>query len=141
MSTKIGITRMKKLYAEAIFQACRECGLEEYALCIEKVSRFQNHAEKIVKPFFYKGIPVKKSFMRCEGLDMCFFFTKDGSAMYSYAGLANAKDADEGHIVKAFQTANRMRAAMEKALKELLEKEENRTGDSTGKGKEQELSV
>ena len=106
---------------QAIRQACKRYGLDSHTTQKERKSDFHTWAEQIAKRFFRKGMPVKNSYMYCDSLDMCFFFLENGTAVYTYAGCADKRDATEEKIVNAFRLANKVRLAMEEALAKMGE--------------------
>lgn len=101
---------------QAMEQAFKQYNLDCHIVYKERKSEFHTWAEQIAKRFFRKGMPIKNSYMYCNALDMCFFFLKDGTAIYTYAGYADQWDGTEEKIVNAFRIANKVRTAMEEAL-------------------------
>ena len=108
----------EKQFAEALAKASKKCGLDSHVTYFSKKSDLTTWADRVIGFFFRKGMPVKKSYMMCDSLDMTFFFFKNGIAAYTYAGYADMRDAREEKIVNAFKKANEMRLAMEEALVE-----------------------
>lgn len=108
---------------QAMEQAFKQYNLDCHIVYKERKSEFYTWAERIAKMFFRnrKGMPVKNSYMYCNALDMCFFFLEDGTAIYTYAGYADKRDATEEKIVNAFRIANKVRTAMEEALAKMGE--------------------
>lgn len=111
-------------FAKALEISAKQCGLYAHICYLEKKSDMSTWADRIIGSFFRKGMPIKKSYMRCNTLDMTFFYLADGEAVYTYSGYADKRDATEEQIVNAFRKANEMRVAMEQALKR-LESESN----------------
>lgn len=107
--------------AKALEIASKKCGLDCHVSFIEKKSELYTWADKIAGRFFRKRMPVKKSYLYCNSLDVDFFFLEDGTAVYTYAGYAEQRDATEEKIINAFRIANKMRLEMESAIKELQE--------------------
>lgn len=99
----------------AIDRAAHKLKLDAHITTPEYKKDLCTHADKIIGWWFRKYMPIKKSFMMCETLDMDFFFTQDGTAVYTYAGYADARDGNE-KIIKAFRTANLMRETMQKEI-------------------------
>lgn len=109
--------------AKALVIASKKCGLDSHVSFIEKKSELYTWADKIAGRFFRKRMPVKKSYLYCDSLDIDFFFLEDGTAIYTYAGYADCRDATEEKIVNAFRIANLMRQEMQNAIKTLQEQE------------------
>lgn len=109
--------------AKALEIASKKCGLDCHVSFIEKKSQLYTWADKIAGRFFRKQMPIKRSYLYCNSLDVDFFFLKDGTAVYTYAGYADERDATE-KITDAFYIANKMRREMENAIKGLQEGEE-----------------
>lgn len=103
-------------FEEALKISAKQCGLDAHVSHLYKKSDKQTWADRIIGIFFRKGMPIKRSYMWCNTLDMTFFFLKDGTAVYTYSGYADNRDANEERIVQAFRKANEMRLAMEQAL-------------------------
>lgn len=101
---------------EALVQASKICKLHAHITTFQRKSDLQTWADRIIGIFYRKHMPIKRSYMMCSTLDMDFFFTKDGEAVYTYAGYADNRDATEEKIVNAFRMANRMREEMQKAI-------------------------
>lgn len=112
-------TIMRVLQEQALEIAAKRCGLDAHIVCIERKPELHTWADRIASRFYFRGMPIKRTFLFCETLDMTFFFDQHGSAMYAYAGYADSRDATETKIVNAFKKANHMRLQMEIALKEL----------------------
>ena len=110
--------------AKALEIASKKCGLDCHISFIEKKSCLYTWADKIASRFFRKGMPIKKSYLYCNSLDIDFFFLEDGTAVYTYAGYADQRDATEEKIITAFYMANKMRHEMENAIKGLQEGEQ-----------------
>lgn len=96
--------------AELISKACKEAGLDSHIRLIERRKEAQTWAEKIAVQFMQAGqqLPVKNSYMFCDTLDMCFFYTPQGVPQVAYAGYATADSADitKGKLVEAFRKAD-----------------------------------
>ena len=108
-------------FAKALEISSNKCGLDAHISWLDKKSDMQTWADRIIGIFFRKGMPIKRSYMWCNSLDMTFFFLKNGEAVYTYSGFADARDANDEKIVQAFRKANEMREAMEQALKQMGE--------------------
>lgn len=106
--------------AKALEVAAKKCGLDCHISFIEKKSQLYTWADRIAGRFFRKMMPVKRSYLYCDSLDIDFFFLEDGTAVYTYAGYADQRDATE-KIVDAFCIANKMRLEMETAIKALAQ--------------------
>ena len=113
----------EKQFEIAIEKAAKACGLDAHISFLNKKSEMVTWADRVIGIFFRKGMAVKRSYMMCDTLDMTFFFTKNGRAIYTYAGYADMRDASDKRIVTAFRKANEMRNEMEKALAEMNKKE------------------
>lgn len=109
--------------AELITEACKEAGLYNYIRWIDYKNQAGTWAEKIAIQF--KGshsLPVKNSYMYCETLDMCFFYSQQGIPMMTYAGYVTADSEDfmDNKIQNAFSKAEEVLNIM----KRLAEAEE-----------------
>lgn len=110
--------------AELIHKACRECGLDGHVKWIETRKDTQTWAEKIAERFRQnRNIPVKNSYMYCDQLDMCFFYTAWDLPVVTYAGFAgvNDKDITEGQLEQAFRKAREVLEAMRRLAAEEAE--------------------
>ena len=110
--------------AELIHKACRECGLDGRVKWIETRKDIQTWAEKIAERFKQnRNIPVKNSYMYCDQLDMCFFYTAWDLPVVTYAGFAgvNDKDITEGQLEQAFRKAREVLEAMRRLAVEEVE--------------------
>lgn len=110
-------------FALALSEAAKKCGLDSHIYYLKRKADMQTWADRVIGCCYRKGMPVKRSYMFCDALDMTFFFLPSGKAVYSYAGQDNQSDATEEKIVNAFRKANEMRIEMEKALERMSEKE------------------
>ncbi len=108
----------------AIERAAERLCLDAHISTAEKKSELFTFAEKLMWPWFRKGTQYKKSFMMCDTLDMCFLFTCEGEAIYTYSGYADKRDACEERIVNAFRTANKMRIYMMEEAEKLSKEEQ-----------------
>lgn len=107
--------------AELITTACREVGLDTHIRWIEGKRQAQTWAERIAVRFMGAAqLPVKNSYMFCDTLDMCFFYTPQGVPQVAYAGYAAAASADlaEGKLVEAFRKADTVLRLMKKLAEE-----------------------
>lgn len=110
-----------KRQAELIANACKEAGLDGHIKWIESKKEAHTRAEQIA--VYFKGeapLPVKNSYMFCETLDMCFFYTQTGEPQFSFSGYArlNSPDITEGKLVEAFKKADAVLRVMEQLAKE-----------------------
>ena len=105
--------------AEMISKACEMEELSTHIKQINKNADAGTWAEKIACRF-RKGeaLPVKNSYMYCDTLDMCFFYTKDGKPCVTYAGYvtADCKDMTAGRLVRAFIRAGKVLQNMKKLI-------------------------
>ncbi len=108
--------------AELISKACKEAGLDAHIRWIECRKEAQTWAEKMAVQFMQTGrqLPVKNSYMFCDTLDMCFFYTPKGTPQVVYAGYAHADSPDiaEGKLIEAFRKANTVLQAMKRLAEE-----------------------
>ena len=107
--------------AEFISAACREAGLDGHIEWIEGRKQAHTWAERIAVRFKGNGrLPVKNSYMYCDTLDMCFFYTSQGVPQAAYAGLtaAASKDLEEGKLAEAFRKADTVLRLMKKLAEE-----------------------
>lgn len=103
---------------KALGIAFKKCGLNNHTVIFEFKKDLVTAADKLIWIWYRKKMPVRKSYMYCNALDMTFFFTKDGKAMYTYAGQADERDSGE-LLIKAFAKAEEVRIEMERAIKEV----------------------
>ena len=118
----MGMTADKQ--AELIHNACRECGLDGHVKWIEGKQDVQSWAEKIAERFRNKrNMPIKNSYMYCDQLDMCFFYTEWDLPVVTYAGYAGVKDTDitQGKLGQAFRKAREVLEAMRRLATEEVE--------------------
>ena len=111
---------MKYTYEQqerAIHDSARELGLDAHINKPTCKKDLYSYADKISSMWFRPHMPVKRSYMMCDSLDMDFFFTEDGTAIYTYAGYADDRDGNN-KIVEAFTKANEMRVLMQKKIEE-----------------------
>lgn len=118
----MGMTADKQ--AELIHNACRECGLDGHVKWIEGKQDVQSWAEKIAERFRNKrNMPIKNSYMHCDQLDMCFFYTEWDLPVVTYAGYAGVNDTDitQGKLGQAFRKAREVLEAMRRLATEEVE--------------------
>ena len=118
----MGMTAKKQ--AELIHNACRECGLDGHVKWIEGKQDVQSWAEKIAERFRNKrNMPIKNSYMYCDQLDMCFFYTEWDLPVVTYAGYAGVNDTDitQGKLGQAFRKAREVLEAMRRLATEEVE--------------------
>lgn len=107
--------------AKALIIASSKCGLSPHITTVERKTELTTWADRIFGRFFKKYKPIKRSFLYSETVECTFFFLPNGEAAYTYAGLADHRDATEEGIVNAFRLANTMRREMEAAIKTISE--------------------
>lgn len=120
----MGMTADKQ--AELIHNACRECGLDGHVKRIEGKQDVQSWAEKIAERFRNKrNMPIKNSYMYCDQLDMCFFYTEWDLPVVTYAGYAGVNDMDitQGKLEQAFRKAREVLEAMRRLATEEVERD------------------
>lgn len=120
----MGMTADKQ--AELIQKACRECGLDGHVKWIERKQDVQSWAEKIAERFRNKrNMPIKNSYMYCDQLDMCFFYTEWDLPVVTYAGYAGVNDTDitQGKLEQAFRKAREVLEAMRRLATEEVERD------------------
>lgn len=113
-----------ELQAELIGKAAREVGLDGHCKWIENQNDAVTWAEKIARRFkSNRQLVVKNSYMYSETLDMCFFYTHNDKAAFTYAGYATivATDIDKDNLPKAFELAKKLLMAMDRLVKECEE--------------------
>lgn len=116
-----------KQQAAFIAMACKEAGLDTHVRWIEKKSQAQTWAERIAIRFKGRGhLPVKNSYMYCDTLDVCFFYSDGRTPTIAYAGYATAGSPDitEGRLVEAFKKADTVLRAMKRLSEETKKPEE-----------------
>lgn len=96
--------------AEKIKQACKDCGISTGLTWYSIEQEPTTPAAILAKAFAGKSeFPTKTSFMYCDELDMCFFYSHDGKARLTYSGTATAGSSDiNGGIVNAFISASKI---------------------------------
>lgn len=120
----MGMTAKKQ--AELIHNACRECGLDGHVKWIETKEDVQTWAEKIAERFrLTRNMPLKNSYMYCEQLDTCFFYTAWDLPVVTYAGFAGVNDTDitQGKFEQAFRKAREVLEAMRRLATEEVERD------------------
>jgi hypothetical protein len=107
--------------AEKIAAACKETGLDGHIKWIDSRKQANTWAEKIAERFRNRRqLPVKNSYMFCDTLDMCFFYSKEGQPIVTYAGYAtpDSPDINCGKLAEAFGKAEQVLNAMRKLAEE-----------------------
>lgn len=118
-----------ELQARAIKIAANKMNLDAHITHFYRKTDLHTYADRIMKSWYRNGMPAKRSYMMCDTLDMNFFFTEDGTAVYTYAGYADTRDGNE-KIVEAFRKANAMREEMQATIEMLAaQDEEEAQGD------------
>lgn len=118
----MGMTADKQ--AELIHRACRECGLDGHVKWIKGKKDAQTWAERLSVRFADdRNMPIKNSYMYCDQLDMCFFYTQWDLACVAYAGYAGVNDTDitDGGLERAFRKAREVLEAMKRLAVEEAE--------------------
>lgn len=110
-----------EIQKESIIRAAKRLNLDSHITYCEYKKDLYNWADRVMKMWFRKGMPYKRSFLMCDSLDMNFFFYQNGEAAYAYAGYADNRDAKEEKIVEAFRIANMMREYMQEEAEKLLQ--------------------
>lgn len=114
-----------ELQAELIGKAAREVGLDGHCKVLESKKDAVTWAEQIAKRFRLKQqVVVKTSYMYCDTLDMCFFYTEFDRAAFAYSGYSTVVSADviDDKLPKAFELAKKLLMAMDRLVKESEEK-------------------
>ena len=114
-----------EIQAKAIEQAANRLNLDTHITYCEYIKDLYNWADRLMKMWFRKGMPYKRSFLMCDSMDVNFFFMKSGEAAYTYAGYADNRDACEEKTVNAFRIANQMRIYMMEEAEKLLQEVED----------------
>lgn len=113
-----------ELQAELIGKAAREVGLDGHCKLIRNRRDFTTWAEHIADRFRNGNqIIVKNSYMYCDTLDMCFFYTEFDRAAFTYSGYSTVVSADviDDKLPKAFELAKKLLMAMDRLVKECEE--------------------
>jgi hypothetical protein len=110
-----------EIQTEAIERAAKRLNLDTHITYCEYQKDLYNWADRLMKMWYRKGMPYKRSFLMCDSLDVNFFFMKEGEAAYTYAGYADNRDAQEEKIVEAFRIANKMREYMQEEAEKLIQ--------------------
>lgn len=111
--------------AACIQRACEECGISGKILWYSNDRKPGTPAAKIAWDISRKkSFPTKTSFMFCDELDMCFFYSSDGTARVSYSGTAKAGSEDiKYNLISAFQKADEILDLMEEYAGQEIGKE------------------
>ena len=104
--------------AAALHQAAKNMGIDAHVTTLDYKNQLQTWADKILGRFFRKGMPVKRSYLFCDCLDVDFFFHESGEAAFTYAGYADSRDLDGGSLEKAMKMAKAMRDEMQRVIEE-----------------------
>lgn len=105
--------------AEAIHQAAHNLGMDAHVCTLQYKKDLYTWADKILgSNYFRKGMPVKRSYLFCDCLDVTFFFTEYGHATFTYAGCADHRDLEDDALIKAIKLAKKMRDEMERLIEE-----------------------
>ena len=111
-------------------QACKECGLDRHIKVLELKCHATTLPEKRANEHrkMHSKMPVKSTFMYCDGLDMTFFFDRQNKACVSFFGWARdgGKDLAEGKLQEAFVKAGQMVETMQRLMDKELGKDELR---------------
>lgn len=100
---------------QAIIQACKEFDLDCHITQFEHKKDLSTWADKIMSRWFRKSMPFKRTYMYCERLDINFFFSEDGTAMFTYAGYCDSSK-EAGNLQKAIMIADRVRLQMKRNI-------------------------
>ena len=106
---------------QLLYAACYESGLDGHITTLYRKGDARTPAEKIAvlntgrRDF---PLPVKCSYMYCDGLDMTFWYDRFGGAHMAFSGITELYSADirEGNLKKAFEIAEKMLRNMENAV-------------------------
>lgn len=110
-----------EIQAEAIERAAKRLKLDSHINYCDYKKYLHTWSDQLMKRWFRKDMPYKRSFLMCNSLDVNFFFLENGEAVYTYAGYADDRDAREYKIVEAFRKANQMREYMQEEAEKLLQ--------------------
>ena len=91
-------------------QACKECGLDRHIKVLELKCHATTLPEKRANEHrkMHTKMPIKSTFMYCDGLDMIFFFDKQNRACVSFYGWArnDSRDLKEKKLQEAILDVN-----------------------------------
>lgn len=104
--------------AKAMSKAAKKLNLDAHITTLQYKKDLQTWADRILARFFRKEMPIKRSYLFCNSLDVDFFFTEDGEAAFTYAGYADHRDLDDEKLMKAMHMAKQMRDEMQKIIEE-----------------------
>lgn len=96
--------------------------MDNHTVRFERKTDLVTCSDRIIGFFYRRNMPVRKSYMYCDALDMTFFYDQSGNAIYTYAGKADERDSGV-LLVNAFSKAEEIRKEMQKAIKEVNRKE------------------
>ena len=107
--------------ARLLQNACYITGIDTHIKILHRKCDASTHAEKIAVANTGRRdfpLPVKLSYMKCEGLDTAFWFDRFGGAHFAYSGIAEPYSADirDGKLRRAFELAEKMLQNMENAV-------------------------
>ena len=97
--------------------AAKRMNLDAHITTLRYKKDLHTWADRILTRFFRKGMPIKRSYLFCDCLDVDFFFTESGEAAFTYAGYADHKECDDEKLLKAMQIAKQMREEMQNVIK------------------------
>lgn len=104
--------------AEAMRKAAKKLNLDAHITILQYKKDLHTWADRILERFFRKEMPIKRSYLFCNSLDVDFFFTEDGEATFTYAGCADHRDLDDEKLIKAIHMAKQMRDEMQRIIEE-----------------------
>ena len=105
-----------KQQAEAMEKAAKKLNLDAHITILQYKKDLHTWADRILARFFRKDMPIKRSYLFCDSLDVDFFFTEDGEATFTYAGYADHRELEEDKLIKAMCMAKQMREEMQKNI-------------------------
>lgn len=105
-----------KQQAEAMEKAAKKLNLDAHITILQYKKDLHTWADRILARFFRKDMPIKRSYLFCDSLDVDFFFTEDGEAAFTYAGYADHRELEEDKLIKAMCMAKQMREEMQKNI-------------------------
>lgn len=113
--------------AELIRIACHRAGLDGHIKWIKYKKDLISPVEMIAATHNALPLPIKRSCMYCDSLDMCFFYTDRNEASVAYSGRATLK-RDMGEDEKLIAAFRKAREVL-KIMQELIDNEEVKGSD------------
>ena len=108
----------KRRQEEMISEACCRAGVDSHVQWIIYKKDAVNFPMKTAVSWNTLPVPVKNSFMYCDSLNMCFFYTDSNIATVAYSGYATlGRDlGNEDKLIAAFRKAKEILKFMQELM-------------------------